>query len=299
MRKEILDFIKAESRPNQHERNDDPRELMWAIVDIYKQRKADAITLQNDLEALVFESRLHKNYKDASILVGLNPQQTENDHETALFDVNNCIDYLIMTAKKWGVTLPESVIQKYDCMNYGRDYTLADFIRWQYGTNTKKTSLDNLNDPEKLAKAVKLLEQMLLDQNDNDVSENEQPADTSTPEQTPLDKLLEEWNAPGIKKRVLIQLEKNGLATKNGKVYNWKIDNDNDYPNNLYVYFVYIASDKFGWRLGKNKDRIPWNKFNPLFPNMANNQNALNQYLIEIKNGIFPRRATEIDDIVK
>ena len=118
-------------------------------------------------------------------------------------------------------------------------------------------------------------------------------------EKTPLDKLLEEWNAPGIKKRVLIQLEKNGLATKNGKVYNWKIDNDNDYPNNLYVYFVYIASDKFGWKSGKNKDRIPWNKFNPLFPNMANNQNALNQYLIEIKNGIFPRRATEIDDIVK
>lgn len=131
------------------------------------------------------------------------------------------------------------------------------------------------------------------------IEDEKKTADTSTPEQTPLDKLLEEWNAPGIKKRVLIQLEKNGLATKNGKVYNWKIDNDNDYPNNLYVYFVYIASDKFGWRLGKNKDRIPWNKFNPLFPNMANNQNALNQYLIEIKNGIFPRRATEIDNIVK
>ena len=131
------------------------------------------------------------------------------------------------------------------------------------------------------------------------IDEEKQTADTSTPEQTPLDKLLEQWNAPGIKKRVLIQLEKNGLATKNGKVYNWKIDNDNDYPNKLYVYFVYIASDKFGWRFGKNKDRIPWNKFNPLFPNMANNQNALNQYLIEIKNGIFPRRATEIDDIVK
>jgi hypothetical protein len=123
--------------------------------------------------------------------------------------------------------------------------------------------------------------------------------DSSTPEQTALDKLLEEWNALGIMKRVLKRLEEKGLATKNGKAYNWKIDNDNDYPNNLYVYFVYIASDKFGWRFGKNKDRIPWNKFNPLFPNMANNQNALNQYLIEIKNGIFPRRATEIDDIVK
>lgn len=118
-------------------------------------------------------------------------------------------------------------------------------------------------------------------------------------DETPLDKLLEEWNALGIMKRVLKRLEEKGLATKNGKAYNWKIDNDNDYPNNLYVYFVYIASDKFGWRFGKNKDRIPWNKFNPLFPNMANNQNALNQYLIEIKNGIFPRRATEIDDIVK
>ena len=119
---------------------------------------------------------------------------------------------------------------------------------------------------------------------------------TPTPEQTAREKLLEEWNQ-GRPKRLLILLEKKGFITKNGDVYNWKIDNDNDFTNNLYVYFVYVASEKFGWRMGKDKQRIPWAKFNPLFPNMATNQNSRNQDLQEIKKDIFPRRATDIDNL--
>lgn len=127
-----------------------------------------------------------------------------------------------------------------------------------------------------------------------------QESDTTTPEpeQTPLDKLLEEWNQ-GRPKRILIQLENNGFIAKNGDVYNWKIDNDNDYPINLYVYFVYVASEKFQWRRGKDKQIIPWNKFNPIFNNMADNQNAMNQYLREIKDRVFPRRAIDIDNLFK
>ena len=116
------------------------------------------------------------------------------------------------------------------------------------------------------------------------------------PEQKPLDKLLEEWNQ-GRPKRILMLLEEKGFITKNGDVYNWKIDNENDYPKNLYVYFVYIASEKFDWRTGKDKQIIPWAKFNPLFPNMAENQNAMNQYLREIKDSVFPRRSREIDSL--
>lgn len=125
-----------------------------------------------------------------------------------------------------------------------------------------------------------------------------QDADTSTPtsEQTPLDKLLEEWNQ-GRPKRILMLLKKKGFITNNGDVYNWKIDNENDYPNKLYVYFVYVASEKFDWRTGKDKQKVPWMKFNPIFPNMAENQNAMNQYLREIKDNVFPRRASEIDSL--
>lgn len=123
-------------------------------------------------------------------------------------------------------------------------------------------------------------------------------ADTSTPtpEQTPLDKLLEEWNQ-GRPKRILMLLKKKGFITNNGDVYNWKIDNKNDYPNNLYVYFVYVASEKFEWRKGKDKQIVPWMKFNPIFPNMAENQKAMDQYLREIKKNVFPRRKSEIDSL--
>ena len=244
-RKEILDFImleRTETPPN----SEDVQAHALRITDIYNERKADLLTLQNDLFELVASCKLYER-------MGLKQKHLTPDFEQAIM-------ILIMTATDWELLLPETEIQRYENVELNVIENLAEYIRNTYSHHYRLHS---------------------------------------TPEQTALDKLLEEWNAPGITQRVLLLLEKNGLATKNGKVYNWKIDNDNDYPNNLYVYFVYIASDKFGWRLGKNKDRIPWNKFNPLFPNMANNQNALNQYLIEIKNGIFPRRATEIDDIVK
>ena len=122
-----------------------------------------------------------------------------------------------------------------------------------------------------------------------------------TPEQTLFDKLLEVWNQ-GRPQRILIKLKRNGFITKNGDVYNWKIDLANAYNKKLYAYFVFVASDKFGWRERKDKTGIPWRFFNPIF-NMGKNkkeQDVLNDCMHEIKKPeypLFPQRAKDIDDL--
>ena len=96
-----------------------------------------------------------------------------------------------------------------------------------------------------------------------------------------------------------MRLEEKGIITANDDVYNWKIDNEHGYSKSLYVYFVYKASEKLGWREGKNKDRIPWKKFNPLFPNVSENQNSRNADLTDIKKEkSIPSLAYVIDGIL-
>lgn len=112
-----------------------------------------------------------------------------------------------------------------------------------------------------------------------------------------LDKLKEEWNK-GMPKRFLMNLEKQGIITANGDAYDWKIDKEKGYSYRLYVYFVYHASRKLDWMLGKEKDRVPWKKFNPLFPNVTENQSSRNQDLIEIKKGEYPSLAWMIDEVL-
>ena len=115
---------------------------------------------------------------------------------------------------------------------------------------------------------------------------------------TTFKKLQEEWEK-GKPKLIIMRLEEKGIITANGDVYNWKIDNEHGYSKSLYVYFVYKASEKLGWREGKNKDRIPWKKFNPLFPNVSENQNSRNADLTDIKKEkSIPSLAYVIDGIL-
>ena len=107
--------------------------------------------------------------------------------------------------------------------------------------------------------------------------------------------LYNEWHT-GRCYRVLLRLEQNGFISKSGKVYDWKIDTDNEYTNNLFVYFVFIACEKFEWLKG-SKQQIQWKKFYPMFPNMKKNRGALDQYIREVKAGSYPIRATEIDNL--
>lgn len=115
---------------------------------------------------------------------------------------------------------------------------------------------------------------------------------------TPFEELKEEWGK-GKARLIIIRLEEKGIITANGDVYIWKINNEHGYSKSLYAYFVYKASEKLGWREGKNKDRIPWKKFNPLFPNVSENQNSRNADLTNIKKEkSIPSLAYVIDGIL-
>lgn len=115
---------------------------------------------------------------------------------------------------------------------------------------------------------------------------------------TLFQKLKKEWNS-GKAKTILIRLEERGIITANKDVYDWKIDTEHGYGYNLYAYFVYHASIKLDWMEGKKKNRVPWRKFNPMFPNVSNNQNSRNYDLVCIRqNQSCPSKATIIDEVL-
>lgn len=161
-RKEILDFIKGENQPNQHERKDDPQELMQSVLNIYIEQRANQITLRNDIDALLNAIYLHQNPNNSSVILGLNPMQTEIDHKIALFDVGTVIDRLIYTAHKWGVDFDESELKKYENVKWGKT-CLAERIRFVYGTNKNPTPYDIFNNPEKRSTVIELLEKFIGD----------------------------------------------------------------------------------------------------------------------------------------
>ncbi len=161
-RKEILDFIKGENQPNQHERKDDPRKLMQEILNIYIEQRANQITLRNDIDALLYEMDLHQKPNNSSVILGLNPLQTGIDHKIALFDIGTVIERLIYTAHKWGVDFDESELKKYENVKWGKT-CLAERIRFVYGTNEKPTPYDIFNNPEKRSTIIELLERFIGD----------------------------------------------------------------------------------------------------------------------------------------
>lgn len=115
-RKEILDFFMLERRetPPTHE---DVQAHALRITDIYNDRKADLLTLQNDLFELVSESKIFERLGAA--------KHTMPDFEEAIM-------ILIMTATDWGLFLPETEVQRYEKVSLNVIQNLADYIRETY-----------------------------------------------------------------------------------------------------------------------------------------------------------------------
>jgi hypothetical protein len=146
----------------------------------------------------------------------------------------------------------------------------------------------------KLGKNVRDEEKTHVDGSDNTVLGTTNPTD----KEKKFEELKETWNN-GKAKLILIRLKEKGIITVKDDVYDWKIDNENGYGKNLYVYFVYKASEKLGWREGKEKQIVPWRKFNPMFPNVSENQGVIDQSLQVIKNNeSIPSFASMIDEIL-
>ena len=141
-RKEILDFFMLErtETPPTHE---DVQAHALRITDIYNERKADLLTLQNDLFELVSESKI--------IYERLGAKHTMPDFEEAII-------ILIMTATDWELFLPETEVQRYEKVSLNVIQNLADFIRetyshhqMQHGTPTPATQLPKVEVPQTMS----------------------------------------------------------------------------------------------------------------------------------------------------
>ena len=128
-RKEILDFIMLERKetPPTHE---DVQAHALLITDIYNDRKADLLTLKNDLFELVSESKIYER---------MGAKHTTPDFEEAIM-------MLLMTATDWELFLPETEVQRYEKVRLNVIENLADYIRetyshhqMQHGTLTPAT----------------------------------------------------------------------------------------------------------------------------------------------------------------
>lgn len=128
-RKEILDFIMLERKetPPTHE---DVQAHALRITDIYNDRKADLLTLKNDLFELVSESKIYER---------MGAKHTTPDFEEAIM-------MLLMTATDWELFLPETEVQRYEKVRLNVIENLADYIRetyshhqMQHGTLTPAT----------------------------------------------------------------------------------------------------------------------------------------------------------------
>ena len=128
-RKEILDFIMLErtETPPTHE---DVQAHALRITDIYNDRKADLLTLKNDLFELVSECKIYER---------MGAKHTTPDFEEAIM-------MLLMTATDWELFLPETEVQRYEKVRLNVIENLADYIRktysrhqMQHGTLTPAT----------------------------------------------------------------------------------------------------------------------------------------------------------------
>lgn len=148
-RKEILDFIMLERKetPPTHE---DVQAHALRIIDIYNERRADLLTLQNDLFELVASCKLYER-------MGL--KYRTSDFETAIM-------ILIMTATDWELYLPDSEVQRYENVKLNVIENLAVFIRDTYSHHHGQH-----NPPE----------QTPIGNRHEAIDEEKQSADTSTP----------------------------------------------------------------------------------------------------------------------
>ena len=117
-RKEILDFIMMVRNPQTRPSLESVSDQSLKIVEIYNERKADHLTLKNDMWELVTSAILNERR-------GI--ERTSSD-----FDL--VITILLQTAADWGLYLPETEIQRYEGVKIGLydDDDLAKQIRQIY-----------------------------------------------------------------------------------------------------------------------------------------------------------------------
>ena len=120
-RKEILDFIMLErtTTPPKHE---EIEKHLFRIIEIYNNREADYLTLQNDLFELVSSCKSYERMMKA--------KHTKYDFELVIM-------LLLQTAMDWQIFLPETEIRRYEEVRLNMIENLADYIRKKYSYNAK------------------------------------------------------------------------------------------------------------------------------------------------------------------
>lgn len=127
--------------------------LIQDIVEIYNERRADVLTLENDISELIIYFCFY----------------TKNQLETEKEQIKTAIIILLQTAKDWGIILSEKEISKYDAVefldNTSRNakskvppyVSFASYLRKLYGMNKdqqkqrfKYTSIELSADPKVL-----------------------------------------------------------------------------------------------------------------------------------------------------
>ena len=129
-RKEILDFIlleRTETPPN----SEKVQIYALRILDLYNERKADLLTLQNDLFELVATCKLYE-------CGGM--KHTTPDFEQA-------ITLLLQTATDWELFLPETEIQRYERVSLFVIKNLADHIRKTYSHHQRQHQIQTQPPP--------------------------------------------------------------------------------------------------------------------------------------------------------
>ena len=113
-RKEIIDFIEWE-RKNPEASILEVSEQSLIVVEIYSERKADTVTLVNDLLDLVVSYKI----------------RGKHDPKTA-FDYELVITSLIQSATDWNVILTEDEIKRFENVKVCDIKNLAEYIRTTY-----------------------------------------------------------------------------------------------------------------------------------------------------------------------
>ena len=124
-RKEIIDFIEWERKNPEASNDEELFEQLLKVVEIYSERKADTVTLVNDLLDLLCSCR-----------------QREMHNPKTAFDYELVITSLIQSATDWNVILTEDEIKRFENVKVCDIKNLAEHIRTTYKHTNGKTTGD-------------------------------------------------------------------------------------------------------------------------------------------------------------
>ena len=246
-RKEILDFIMLErtETPPTHE---DVQAHALRITDIYNERKADLLTLQNDLFELVSESKIYER---------LGAKHTMPDFEEAIMT-------LIMTATDWGLFLPETEVQRYEKVSLNVIENLADFIRETYSHHQMQHGTPT---PTSQTPQVEASQRMPTDPTPaaGQMGETDQEPESDIPAQeTPLPTDLPIGVLPGIldttkARRVFGKAIDKGYMRKYATANNFEWIGVTDRGHNVQL--AYLCGKIYGYYYNKKEERNTGNQF--------------------------------------